>query len=172
MLDESLRFPIGKVSVEKRIDATMLNEWIESIQELPNELKRLTANLTDDELSNTYRVEGWTIRQLVHHLADSHSNAFNRIRTALTEDNPIIKPYEEQLWAELKDNDLPIASSLMIVEGLHNRWVYLLKNLTSAQLKRKYTHAVDGELLVEQAIGIYAWHGNHHLGHIRLALKQ
>ncbi|GEK34148.1 YfiT family bacillithiol transferase [Kurthia sibirica] len=172
VVDEQVRYPLGKGTIMKRIDATTLSDWIESIEQLPYEVKRLTVNLNDEQLSSTYRSDGWTIRQLVHHLADSHSQAYNRIRTALTEYIPSIQIYDEQGWSELADYDLPIASSLMIIEGIHNRWVYLLKNLTAQQLKRTYEHAVDGELTVEQAIGLYAWHGEHHIAHIRLALTK
>lgn len=167
MTDISLSYPIGKFSAPKSYSPQIISEYIQQIESLPQRLNIVVEGLTDQQLDTPYRPEGWTVRQVVHHLADSHMNAFIRIKLALTEDTPTIKAYEEQLWAELPDTkNVPIQYSLAILKGLHNRWTALLKSLTPEQLKRTFLHPVSGINHLEKAIGLYAWHGNHHLAHI------
>ncbi|MGV3762672.1 YfiT family bacillithiol transferase [Parapedobacter sp.] len=151
------------------ITTHVLENWMETIGSFPELLSLEVALLTDEQLDTPYREGGWTIRQVVHHCADSHMNAFVRFKLALTEDNPVIKPYHEALWAELHDTkSLPVASSLFILKGLHHRWYQLLKSLDDASLKRKYTHPERGqEFALDETIGMYAWHCNHHLAHIK-----
>jgi uncharacterized damage-inducible protein DinB len=165
------RYPIGEFNCDEFISTEEIQAWINEIGTLPIRLKEVVEYLNDEDLKCTYRVGSWTIRQLVHHIADSHTNAYTRFKLALTEENPTIKPYAEDKWAELPDSKLPIASSLKIIEALHERWVYLLENLTDEQLKRTFIHPDSGIVSVEKNIGIYAWHGNHHLAHIKNALN-
>ncbi|HWS60267.1 MAG TPA: putative metal-dependent hydrolase, partial [Flavobacterium sp.] len=123
---------------------------------------------TEEQLNTQYRLEGWTIRQVVHHCADSHMNSLTRLKLALTEDKPTIKPYREELWAELPDSkNLPLESSLKMLEGIHYRWSILLNNLTKEHRERTFIHPNKGkEFRIDENIGLYAWHCNHHLAHI------
>ncbi len=164
---ETLRFPIGKFDKRVEITNEVLKEWISEIEELPEQLLSATKNLNEEQLDTPYRPGGWTIQQVIHHIADSHINSFIRFKLALTEELPIIKPYEEVLWAELPDGkDMPIDVSLRLLKALHERWTVLLKSLTNEQLHRKFLHPDFGEVLLNTNIGIYAWHGKHHLAHI------
>lgn len=165
------RYPIGEFEAPEQISIEEVKTWINEIRVLPLRLIELVQNLSADQLENTYREGSWTVRQIVHHIADSHMNAYIRFKLALTEENPTIKPYAEDKWAELSDSTLPITHSIKIIEALHDRWVYLLANLTQEQLKRTFTHPESGIVSIDKNIGIYAWHGNHHLAHIKNALK-
>lgn len=165
------RYPIGEFKCSAIISHEEVTEWINEIREFPSRLVEVVRNLTDIELNKTYRVKGWTIRQVVHHIADSHMNAFIRFKLALTEHNPTIKPYDQDEWAKSADCKLPIEASLKIIESLHERWSFLLQSLSEEQLKRTFHHPDSGLVPVERNIGIYAWHGNHHLAHIKNALK-
>ena len=169
---EKLKYPIGKFVVNESINQSMIDEWIVDLSTFPERLKNETFDLTDKELDTPYRIDGWTIRQVFHHCADSHMNSFIRFKLALTEDVPIIKPYEEQLWAELADgNSNDIVPSLQIIESVHKRWVLLLKSLSSTELKRQFFHPSNLKISsLEETIGVYAWHCNHHLAHIEQAL--
>jgi hypothetical protein len=173
MNTEELKFPIGKFKKPEVITRDNIKTWIAEIESFPERLKNEVDHLTDEQLNTRYRPDGWIIRQVVHHCADSHMNSFTRFKLALTENNPTIKPYAEDLWAELVDSKFyPISSSLQILEGIHERWTHLLKNLSSDQLKRTFIHPSSNEIVsIDENIGIYAWHGNHHLAHIT-SLKQ
>lgn len=129
------RFPIGEFVCTEHISTEEIKSWENEIRTLPIRLKDVVNHLTDEALENTYREGSWTIRQIVHHIADSHMNAYIRFKLALTEETPTIKPYSEDKWAELPDSKLPIATSLKIIESLHERWIYLIENLTDEQLK-------------------------------------
>lgn len=170
---EKLKFPIGKCPKIDDVSENDLKTWIATIESFPTKIKQLTQNLSVEELNWIYRPKGWCIKQVVHHCADSHINSFMRFKLALTEDVPTIKPYEEQLWAELADgNSNDILPSLQIIEGIHIRWVLLLKSLSSSGLKRQFFH--PGNLKIsslEATVGVYAWHCNHHLAHIEQALS-
>lgn len=166
------RYPIGQFVCDEVISSEQVAEWIEEIRLLPAQLREAVTGLNEEDLNKTYRPNSWTIRQLVHHIADSHMNGYIRIKLALTEDGPTIKPFEESEWAKLPDYDLPISVSLQLIESLHERWSYLLQSLTNNQSKRFFNHPDSGTLSIEKSIGIYAWHGKHHLAHIRHALKQ
>lgn len=170
---EKLKFPIGKFEKPEVITVEQIKQWIAEIQSFPERLRNEVAHLTDMQLNTQYRQDGWTIRQVVHHCADSHINSFTRFKLALTEDKPTIKPYAEELWAELIDSKLyPISPSLQILEGIHERWTHLLKTLSPDQLKCTFIHPSSNEIIsIAENIGIYAWHGNHHLAHIN-SLKQ
>ena len=130
-------------------------------------MAEFSLDLNEDQIDEPYRQGGWTVRQLIHHIADSHMHAFGRIRFALVEDQPIIKPYDEAAWANLHDSrTAPIEWSLELIEALHARWVMLLNHLTADQWQRTYLHLESGPTTVEQAILLYAWHSRHHTAHI------
>ncbi|MES2828741.1 MAG: putative metal-dependent hydrolase [Bacteroidota bacterium] len=164
---EVLRFPIGKFSQPSVLTDEIISSYIQAIAEFPGKMNRETSLLSDEQLNTPYRPDGWTIRQVVHHCADSHLNSFVRFKLALTEDEPIIKPYFEERWAELPDSQLPVAASLSLLQGLHERWAILLASLTSEQLDRTFVHPEHGKhFSLKETIGIYAWHCEHHLAHI------
>ncbi len=169
---EHLKHPIGKFQKPGQITHSMIQNWITEIEILPAEVSALVENLPAKQLDLTYRPGGWTIRQIVHHIFDSHINAYIRFKWTLTENQPTIKPYFEDLWAELEDTkNTPVGVSLRLLEGLHQRWSILIKSLTDEQLKRRFFHPESGRVFqLDEMIGIYAWHGKHHLAHIRLAL--
>jgi len=162
-----LRFPLGKFAGGDTFTQSEVHEFVQDIARLPGLLRQAVQGLTSAQLDTPYRPGGWTVRQVVHHLADSHMNSYIRFRLALTEDNPVIKPYEEQLWAELPDaRQEPVEVSLALLEALHQRWVSLLKTLSENDWLRTFTHPVSGKTTIAKAAGLYAWHGRHHLAHI------
>jgi len=163
---DDLRFPIGKFNLEKEVSETQISSLIDQIEALPQLLKRAVQELKEEHLESPYRTGGWTIRQLVHHIADSHMNAFIRVKLAITEDKPTIKPFEEALWAELDDSLIPVEISIKLLEALHERWVILLRSLSALDRARELNHPDIGLLAINQLIALYAWHGNHHLAHI------
>lgn len=169
---ENLKFPIGKFQKPDFISENDLAVWIEAIESFPKKIKHLTENLSVEKLNWIYRPEGWSIKQVVHHCADSHMNSLVRFKLALTEENPTIKPYEEALWATLVDGNLDlILPSLQILEGVHYRWVVLLKSFGEKELNRQFTHPANQKTTcLNEIIGMYAWHCNHHLAHIEQAL--
>lgn len=168
---EKLKYPIGKFEAPLVVGKQQVKDWIGIIQNFPERIKREVQELTDKELESRYRPNGWTIKQVVHHCADSHMNSVIRFKLALTEDRPTIKPYFENLWAELSDSEnLPVESSLKIIDGLHERWVSLLKALSVAELDRQFMHPETNEYIdLKTTLGIYAWHCEHHLAHIKIA---
>ena len=169
---EKLKYPIGKAKIPENISENDIQSWISIIEDHPEKLSRLVNNLSEDQLDTPYRPEGWTIRQVIHHLGDSHTNSYIRFKWALTEDKPIIKAYHEDRWAELKDTKFaPIKLGLDYLRALHFKWVYLLKGLTSEDLKRCYIHPdTNKEVSLAKNIGIYAWHCEHHYEHINQLL--
>lgn len=171
-LDE-LRYPIGKYQKPEIITPNHLQEWIQTITELPTKLREALSGLDEAQIHTPYRPEGWTVHQLVHHIADSHMNAYIRFKLAITEDQPTIKPYKEALWAELEDTrQTPVEVSLTLLEALHQRWSNLLKSMTEAEFAREYMHPEQGKTSrLDAVLGLYAWHSTHHLEHI-LALKR
>lgn len=169
---ESLRYPIGKLSIPKEISEEQISEWIEIIESFPSKVREITENLSDEQLDWKYRPDGWTIRQVVHHVADSHINSIVRFKVALTEEVPTIKPYLEDKWAELADSEAPISISLSLLDGLHARWAILLKSMSEDDFKRKLFHPEQGrELSLTFMLGLYAWHCRHHLAHIKQGLE-
>jgi len=169
MIDiEFLKYPIGKFDKPERISFPALKEAIKEIKAFPENLKTSVKGLSEPQLETPYRPGGWTVRQLVHHCADSHMNAFIRFKLALTEDNPTIKPYEEGEWAKLADNSLPISSSLVLLEALHLRWSYLLENMKESDFQRTYFHPDKKRSQgLDEITMLYSWHGNHHLAHVQ-----
>ena len=171
---ENLKFPIGKFAKPATITNAILEKWIDDISTFPARLVSEVVDLTDEQLDTPYRPNGWTIRQVIHHCADSHMNSLVRLKLALTEEEPTIKPYFEERWAELDDNkNMPINSSLKMLEGIHERWTFLLKNLSEDHHKRVFIHPEHGmKFRIDENIGVYAWHCNHHLAHITETKKR
>jgi len=170
---EELKFPIGKFKKPNDITTDTLAGYITDISIFPRQLRDEVENLSSDQLDTAYRTDGWTIRQVVHHCADSHMNSLIRFKLALTEEKPVIKPYYEDRWAELFDSkSMSTESSLKMLEGVHERWTALLKGMTKDQLSRSYIHPEHGrELRLDESAGLYAWHGRHHLAHITTVKK-
>ena len=165
-LDE-LRYPIGKHDVHAPLSAGDLDLARRSIAELPDQLGAAVAGLDRAKLDTPYREGGWTVRQVVHHLADSHLNAYTRLRLALTEESPVIKPYDEERWAELPDaKTLDVEPSILVLRGLHHRWSRLLEALTAVEFERNLVHPEAGKFSVAQLTGLYGWHSRHHVAHI------
>lgn len=170
---EDLKYPIGKFTVSEPISREQVTQWIQVLEGFPKRLEALTTPLTDDQVDTPYRPGGWTIRQVVHHLADSHYNSYIRFKWALTEDSPLIKAYFEDRWAQLDDYQAPVELSLNALNSLHNKWVYLLKRLTDKDLKRVFIHPESKvKISLEKNIGIYAWHSKHHYAHIENLLRR
>ncbi|SET91111.1 YfiT family bacillithiol transferase [Paenibacillus sp. NFR01] len=161
-----LRYPIGPFQFDGEMTGSVASDWIDEIAALPGLLREAVADLDQDQLDTPYRPEGWTVRQVIHHVADSHMNAYTRFKLALTEERPTIKPYNETKWAELPDYQLPVETSLVLLESLHERWTRVLRALTPDDMEKTFIHPESGEVPLGRNIGIYAWHGKHHLAHI------
>ncbi|MFJ7951068.1 YfiT family bacillithiol transferase [Lysinibacillus sp. NPDC096418] len=166
------RYPIGQFQCPEDILEKDVEGWIEDIRLLPRQLAEVLSGVSEQSLEKTYRENSWTVSQLVHHIADSHLNSYIRFKLALTEEEPTIKPYNEVEWAKLPDSEMPIEVSYKMIESLHERWVFLLTSLTSEQLRRAFKHPDTGLIKLEHAVGLYAWHGKHHLAHIQEALAK
>ncbi|MBK7229588.1 MAG: bacillithiol transferase BstA [Ignavibacteriales bacterium] len=161
------RYPIGKFDYNITVTKEMRKEFINTIETLPAQLRKEIENLSQQQQDTPYRDGGWTIRQVVHHLPDSHLNSYVRFKLALTENNPAIKTYEEHLWAELQDTfKTPIDVSLNLLESLHTRWAILLNSLTAEQFERTFQHPEWGKVNLSTSLAMYAWHCKHHLAHI------
>ncbi len=173
MTVDSSRFPIGLFNPPKDISQKDVDAWIETLALFPKEIMELSRKISDEDLNKTYREGSWTIRQVIHHLADSHTNSLIRFKWALTEDNPTIKAYREDLWAELPDSKFESTKlSILYLDLLHQRLVILLRALNKEQLKRTFIHPETGNTVVlDWNIGQYAWHSEHHLAHIKMALR-
>ncbi len=169
---EHLQYPIGKFNKDKTHTLEENTTSKDYLGAFPDLLIALTENLTNEDLSKAYRSDGWNIRQLVHHIADSHANMYIRFKWALTEENPTIKGYNEAVWAELSDSKMPIQGSLEIIKGLHQRIVYLIENMKPEDFDRSYFHAgYQRVYLLKNVIPLYEWHSRHHLEHIKIALN-
>ena len=160
------RYPVGKFSLDGPVTAEQRAQFLNQVTEAPAKLRDSIRGLTDAQLDTPYREGGWTPRQVVHHVADSHMNGFIRYKLALTEDNPTIKPYAEDLWAKLADNSLPTHLSLPIVDNVHHRWITLLNAMKESDWARTFTHPEMGVRRLDQTLALYAWHGRHHVAHI------
>ena len=165
---ETLRYPVGKFSFTEQISAEEIASMIKTIEELPAKLRNAVSDMNEDQLNTPYRDGGWTVRQVVHHLFDSHSNSYTRMKLAMTEDNPTIKPYLEARWAELEDGkNTPVELGLNLLELLHKRWLIFLRSLTEKDLQRTFFHPDNKRSqTIAQTIDLYAWHCRHHLAHI------
>jgi hypothetical protein len=169
MNDESARYPIGKFAPQESYTASELASCIQRIESLPARVKAEVTSVGASKLDTPYREGGWTARQVIHHLSDSHLNAFIRIKWTLTEDTPTIKAYDEKAWAETAETKLDPAISIQLLSALHVKFVELLKRITPEQLKKEFTHPETKKLVsIERMIALYAWHGDHHLGHLKI----
>ena len=166
-MTEDLRYPIGKYIVQP-FSEKLLGEWLTDIKNLPQHLENAILNLDEAQLNTVYREGGWTVKQVVHHVADSHMNAYIRFKLGLTEVNPVIKPYDEAAWAEMTDTkNLPINISLTILHGVHTRWYEVLKNMGREDLDKTVFHPEHKkEFTLWELLGMYAWHSKHHVAHI------
>jgi uncharacterized damage-inducible protein DinB len=167
-----LQYPVGKFSWNRTGEGLLASEaerqqWLAEIAETPARLRAAVAGLTEAQLDTPYRPDGWTVRQVVHHLADSHLNSYVRFRLALTEDEPTIKTYDQELWAKLSDaRKAPPELSLTLLDALHQRWVMLLRTLKPQDFSRTLKHPELGRVTLEKYLALYAWHGKHHVAHI------
>ena len=162
-----LRYPIGKFSFEGSNSEAERSRLIDQIAEAPVQLREAIRGLSPEQLETPYRPGGWTVRQVVHHVPDSHLNSYARFKLALTEDEPTIKDYREDRWAELADAQSgPVETSLVLLESLHKRWVTMLKSMTPDQFERKFRHPELGVVSLDRSLSLYAWHGRHHVAHI------
>ena len=166
-MNEDLKYPIGKY-IAQPFSEKLLGEWLIDIKNLPQHLQNAILNLDEARLNSTYRDGGWTLKQVVHHVGDSHINAYVRFKLALTEDNPTIRPYDEVAWAEMKDTqNLPVNISLTLLHALHARWYEFLRHLHEADLGRTIFHPEHKkEMTLWFLLGMYAWHGRHHTAHM------
>ena len=170
---EKLKYPIGKFVAPETYSSKCISDKIQEIESFPERLKAETIHLTGEQLDTPYRPDGWTVRQVIHHCAESHMNCYIRIKWALTENNPVIKAYDEVLWSDLPDGlKMPIQPTLTLLEGLHYRLGYIMRNLSQSDLEKSFIHPENNsENKIKQIIGTYAWHGNHHLAHITTLKK-
>lgn len=171
---EKLKYPIGRLDRNQKFTEKNRKKWIKTIKKLPKRLEKVVNQLNEDQLNTPYRPEGWTVRQLIHHIADSHVNSYIRFRWALTEDSPMIKAYDEKSWAELPDaKDSDVGASLLILTGIHKRWVHLLESMTEDDFAREMGHPDwKNNLSLDFMSSLYAWHSKHHLAHITKLIKR
>lgn len=169
----TLRFPIGEFQKPDAISSEMITSWIADIERFPKAIEEVTRNLSTEQLLWQYRPNGWNIKQVVHHCADSHMNSIIRFKLALTEDSPTIRPYYEDRWATLIDgNDDNLEDTLNLLKGLHAKLGKLLRHISEDELSREFVHPEHGKRFrLDETIGTYAWHSNHHLAHVKQAIK-
>src|SRR5580704_15051288 len=160
------RFPICKFHYEGQVSEEQKQSYLDDIAQTPWNLRAAVKGLSDSHFDTPYRPGGWTVRQVVHHVPDSHMNSYIRFKLALTEEGPTIKPYLEDRWAELPDSQQPIEVSLVMLESLHRRWMVILRNLGEADWKRTFSHPELGSMTLEKNLALYSWHGRHHVAHI------
>ena len=167
-----VRYPIGELQVPENVTLENVQEWLNKIETYTVRLRETVGSLSNEELSKTYREGAWTVRQLVHHIADSQLNMYQRLKLALTDDNPTVPAFDEEKWAVLPDTELPVESSIKMLEGINERIVSLGKSLTEEQLERGFTHQQNGKILVATKLAKLSWHEEHHLAHIKVALSK
>ncbi|MCA1562594.1 MAG: putative metal-dependent hydrolase [Acidobacteria bacterium] len=166
-MTSDLRFPIGTFTFDSHITPEKRDTWIRQIADAPDALRAAVSGLNDRQLDTPYRPGGWTVRQVVHHVPDSHMNAYVRFKLALTEDNPTIKPYDEAEWADVADTRATAPEvSLTLLDALHRRWVTLLQSMAPADFARPLQHPQNGPMTLDRLLQLYAWHGRHHAAHI------
>jgi hypothetical protein len=161
-----LQYPVGKLERKIEYHTQEILEFIAILEKLPSQMRAAVAGLSEAQLETQYRPDGWTLRQVVHHVPDSHMNSYVRFKLAITEENPTIKPYDEAAWALLADSSVPVEISLTLLEALHTRWVILLRSFKPQDWKRTLNHPQNGPMTLEYALALYAWHSRHHLAHI------
>ena len=170
---QDLSYPIGKFKYETPMSVVQRNTAIDTIARTPAKMRDAVTELSAEQLDTPYRPGGWTVRQVVHHVPDSHLNAFIRTKLALTENEPTIKPYDEKAWAKLADvPNTPIETSLVLLEAVHERWNHILRSLTDADYARTFRHPEHGVRTLDWMVALYAWHGPHHLAHITSLRKR
>lgn len=161
------RYPVGRFAFPDNVTPEHRQQWLHEIAATPANMRQAVSGLSDAQLDTPYREGGWTVRQVVHHIADSHMNSYVRFRLALTEDGPTIKPYFEDRWANLPDaKAAPVELSLSLLETMHARWMILLESLTPDDLARTFHHPERGPMTLEKNLALYAWHGRHHVAHV------
>ena len=161
------RYPVGRFQFPDSVTPAMREEWLQDIAEAPAHLRAAVAKLTSSQIDSPYRPGGWTARQVVHHVADSHMNSYIRFRLALTEDEPLVKPYHEDRWAKLADaSGAPVDVSLSLLDALHQRWTILLRSLTPEEMQKTFRHPEMGLMSLERNLALYSWHGKHHTAHV------
>jgi len=161
------RYPIGKFTFDGALSDAQRRQFLDDIEQTPTRLRASVQGLSEKQLDTPYRDGGWTVRQVVHHIPDSHMNSYVRFKLALTEDDPTIRPYMEDRWAELPEaKSAPIELSLVLLESLHRRWNLVLRNIQPEQWRRTFRHPEAGTMSLEKALAIYAWHGRHHVAHV------
>lgn len=170
---EKLKYPNGKFEYGKSYSNADIEKNTQEIEALPRKVKELLTSFSEADFNRSYREGGWSARQIIHHMADSHMNAYIRTKLTLTENSPVIKPYKQDLWANLADTELtPISNALQLLELIHQRWVVLLKNLKASDFKRTYIHPEYNKTFpLDEMIALYAWHGNQHFAHLQLIKK-
>jgi DinB superfamily len=162
----NLSYPIGKFEWTGPNTDAQRAAFIADIAAVPQRVRKAVAGLSDEQLDTPYRPGGWSVRQVVHHIADSHMNAYIRFKLALTEELPLVKPYDQKAWAEMADSKLPIDLSLNLIDGLHERWAVILRNMEPADFGRELKHPELGIVNLDKYVAMYAWHGKHHVRHI------
>jgi hypothetical protein len=168
---EKLRYPIGKFVPQESYTSQEIASLVDRIEALPSKIEAAHQRLTSAQLDTPYRVEGWTARQVLHHLSDSHLNAYVRLKWTLTEETPVIKAYNEKAWAETPETKLDPAFSVALLKSLHTKWVALLRSLKPADLQKSFQHPeTQKQVRIDRMIALYAWHGEHHLAHLQLIL--
>ncbi len=166
-MSEDLRYPIGQFDWKKEVPPADREGHIAAIEAAPAGFRKAAAGLTEGQLETPYRAGGWTVRQVIHHVADSHMNSYVRFKLALTEEDPTVKAYNEAAWARLSDSaDTPVEVSLALLESLHRRWYVLMRSMNETEWKRTFRHPEIGPLTLETSLAAYAWHGKHHTAHI------
>ncbi|WCK52814.1 putative metal-dependent hydrolase [Aneurinibacillus sp. Ricciae_BoGa-3] len=167
-MDTAAQYPIGKFTAPGEINAEQIKEWGRVIGQIPAQLRKAVQGLTQEQLNTPYRHKGWTVRQVVHHIADGQLNGYVRFRLALTEEQPTIKPFQEEKWAELQDaRTAPIDISLNLVDAIHARWELLINSLTMEDFQQTYIHPENGSTTLFEALSLYAYHGHHHIAQIK-----
>ncbi|MGN7477777.1 YfiT family bacillithiol transferase [Solibacillus silvestris] len=167
-----VKYPIGELQVPENATLENVQQWLKQIETYANRLRETVGALSEEELSKTYREGAWTVRQLVHHIADSQLNMYQRLKLALTDDNPTVPAFDEEKWAIQPDTELPVESSIKMLEGINERIVALGHRLTEGQLERVFTHQTNGKIKVATKVAKLAWHEEHHLAHIKNALSK
>ena len=167
-----VKFPIGELQVPEKVTTEDIQEWLKQISTYTTRLRETVDSLSDDDLNKTYRDGSWTVQQLVHHIADSQLNMFQRLKMALTDDNPTVPNFDQDKWAVQPDTNLPVESSIKILEGVNERIVSLANHITEEQLTRTFTHEINGKITVQTKLAKLSWHQEHHLAHIKIALSK
>ncbi len=172
-MSDDLRFPIGEFRWPANISPAEREDCISRIASTPSRLRAVLSGLSSEQLDTPYREGGWTLRQVAHHVPDSHMNSYVRFKLALTEDNPVVKPYDEAAWALLTDSvETPVETSLFLLDCLHQRWVALLRGMTEADWNKTFQHPELGPVSLERNVALYAWHGDHHIAHVAALRKR